>query len=82
MALHAHQVRMARALLRWSIADLAEKSGVAVSTIKRAEAVEGEIPTTRPNAEAIQRALENAGADFIAENGGGPGVRMRRRRGD
>ena len=78
MALQAHQIRMARALLRWSIADLAEQSGVAVSTIKRAEAVDGEIPTTRPNADAIQRALETAGAEFIPENGGGPGVRMRK----
>ena len=78
MALKSHQLRMARALLRWSIADLAERSGVAISTIKRAEAVEGELPITRPNADALQRALEVAGAEFIAENGGGAGVRMRK----
>jgi transcriptional regulator with XRE-family HTH domain len=69
---------MARASLRWSISDLAQKSGVAASTVKRAEAADGALPVTRPNAEAMQRALEAAGIEFIAENGGGAGVRMRK----
>ena len=69
---------MARACVRWSIADLSEQSGVAVSTVKRAEAVDGPVPVTRPNAEAMQRALEAAGVEFIPENGGGPGVRLRK----
>jgi hypothetical protein len=30
------------------------------------------------NPEAIQRVLEAAGVEFIAENGGGPGVRLRK----
>ncbi|MGI4939612.1 MAG: helix-turn-helix domain-containing protein [Janthinobacterium lividum] len=77
MALTAQQLRMARACLRWSIADLAEHSGVAVSTVKRAEAVDGPIPVTRPNADAMLRALEAAGVQFIPENGGGVGVRLR-----
>ena len=34
---------------------------------------------TAPNALAIRRALEQAGIDFIDENGGGPGVRLRKR---
>ena len=29
------------------------------------------------NAEAIRRALEAAGIEFIEPNGGGPGVRLR-----
>ena len=48
-----------------------------LSTVKRAEGVDGTPPITRPNADAIRRALEAAGIEFIAENGGGPGVRMR-----
>ena len=70
---------MARACLRWSIADLAEQSGVAVSTVKRAEADDGPPPITRPNSDAIQRAIEAAGVEFIPENGGGAGVRLRER---
>jgi hypothetical protein len=30
--------------------------------------------------EDIRRALESAGVEFIAENGGGPGVRLRKAR--
>jgi hypothetical protein len=30
------------------------------------------------NLEAIQRVLETAGVEFIAGNGGGPGVRLRK----
>lgn len=42
----AGQIRMARAFLRWSIEDLAKKSGVGASTIKRMEAFDG-IPSAR-----------------------------------
>lgn len=34
------QVRAARAILKWSVADLAAESGVSVSTIKRLESVD------------------------------------------
>jgi hypothetical protein len=33
---------------------------------------------TFANASAIRRALENAGVELIEENGGGPGVRLKR----
>jgi hypothetical protein len=33
----------------------------------------------RANADALQRALEAAGVEFIPENGGGAGVRMKER---
>lgn len=45
---------MARAYLRWSIEDLAKKSGVGASTIKRMETFEG-IPSSRvENLQAIK----------------------------
>ena len=48
------QIRMARAFLRWSIEDLAKKSGVGASTIKRMESFEG-IPSARiENLQAIK----------------------------
>ena len=34
---------------------------------------------TAANDLAVRRALETAGIDFIDENGGGPGVRLRKR---
>jgi len=34
---------------------------------------------TTANNEALRRALESAGVEFIDENGGGPGVRLRKR---
>ena len=48
------QIRMARAFLRWSIEDLAKKSGVGASTIKRMETFDG-IPHSRiDNLQAIK----------------------------
>ena len=71
------QIRAARALLRWTAADLANSCQVGIATVKRAELQEGVVRLTAPNVAAIRRALESAGIEFIAENGGGAGVRMR-----
>jgi hypothetical protein len=72
------QMRAARALIRWTALDLARVSKVGVATIRRAEVVAGEIPVTLANEAAIRRAFENAGIDFIEDNGGGEGVRFRK----
>ncbi|WP_282608431.1 helix-turn-helix domain-containing protein [Pelagibius sp. Alg239-R121] len=71
-------MRAARALLKWSIADLAERSGVSVPTIQRMES-RGTGSSTAVNVDVIRRALETAGIEFIAENGGGAGVRFKER---
>jgi hypothetical protein len=73
------QIRAARALLRWRAEDLARESAVGIATIRRAELREEETSLTAPNDQAIKRALEAAGVEFIDENGGGPGVRLRKR---
>ena len=78
-ALTSHQIRAARALLRWRAQDLARASAVGVATIRRAELAERETSMTVPNDMAVRRALEFAGVEFIEENGGGPGVRLRKR---
>ena len=65
-------------MLRWSALDLATASKVGVATIRRVEVVDGEIPVTLANEAALRRALETAGVEFIDENGGGPGVRLRK----
>jgi hypothetical protein len=71
------QIRAARALIRWSALQLAEKTAVGVTTIRRAELTASATKLTRVNDQAIRRVLEAAGVEFIDENGGGPGVRLR-----
>jgi hypothetical protein len=77
--LTSFQIRAARALVKWSAQDLARHSTVSLRTIRRAELAEGHPSMTVPNDSAIRRAFEAAGVEFIDENGGGPGVRLRRR---
>jgi hypothetical protein len=72
------QIRAARALLKWSAADLARRASLGVNTIGRAELADYVTSLTTANELAIRRALENAGVEFIDENGGGPGVRLRK----
>ena len=73
------QIKAARALLGWSQGDLAQHSSISEPTIARLESVDGPI-AGRPNtADKIKGALEKAGIEFIDENGGGPGVRLRKR---
>jgi ribosome-binding protein aMBF1 (putative translation factor) len=72
------QIRAARALLRWSAEDLAQQSALGVTTIRRAELTQNETSMTMANDLAVRHALEAAGVEFIDENGGGPGVRLRK----
>jgi hypothetical protein len=65
-------------LLRWSAEDLAQQSVLSVATIRRAELTKDETSMTAANDLAVRRALEAAGVEFIDENGGGPGVRLRK----
>lgn len=67
---------MARAALDWGVLDLAQKADVATQTIVRLERGEALRQSTL---DRIRRAFERAGLEFIPENGGGPGVRMKRR---
>lgn len=70
------QVRMARAALKWSLEDLAKVADVHRNTINN---FENERYAGTPEVlAAIQRALENAGIIFVAENGEGPGVRLKK----
>jgi len=81
--LTAEQIRAARALLRWDQATLAKAASVSVETIKRLERMDGPLLATRmATIEALRRALEDAGVEFISANGGGPGVRLKKRPND
>ena len=72
------QLRAGRALVRWSAEDLARASAVSVTTIRRAELTKDETSMTAANDLAVRHALEAAGIEFIDENGGGPGVRLKK----
>jgi transcriptional regulator with XRE-family HTH domain len=72
------QIKAARVLLGWSQERLAEASGVAIPTVKRLEAKDGELGGREETREKIRAALEKAGVEFIDEDGGGPGVRLRK----
>ena len=70
------QCRMARAALGWGVRDLAAAAKVSIDTVARFE--RGEELKER-TIEAIQRALEAGGIEFIDANGGGAGVRLKKR---
>jgi transcriptional regulator with XRE-family HTH domain len=71
------QIRAARGLLGWSQSELAKRAGLSLPTIKRVESETGLRVSDEARAR-IQRALEGGGAQFLSENGGGPGVRLRK----
>lgn len=71
------QIRAARALLKWTAQDVADAANIGVATVRRAEKEENEMTITIANRLAIKAALEAAGIEFITENGGGPGVRLK-----
>lgn len=72
------QLRAARGLIGWSQTDLAEKSGLSLPTVKRVETDLG-IRVSDEARSKLREALEAAGVEFIAENGGGAGVRLKKR---
>ena len=72
-----HQCRAGRALLEMTQPRLAQEAGLGLSTIVDFEKMRR--PVSKEAVEAIQRALERRGVEFIDENGGGPGVRLRKK---
>jgi predicted transcriptional regulator len=70
------QCRAARGLLDWSQRHLADQARIGVVTVRQFEA--GAVQARNSTLDVIQRALEAAGVEFIAENGGGPGLRLRK----
>jgi hypothetical protein len=71
-------IRAARGLFRWSQSELAKRAELSLPTVKRVGAGTG--PRVSDEARRrIQQALERGGAQFIAENGGGPGGRLQKR---
>ena len=74
--MNSPQCRAARGLLAWTQNKLARVAGVSIVTVRNFE-TEKTTPQ-RASLDIIRRALESAGIEFIAENGGGLGVRLRK----
>lgn len=73
--MNAAQCKMARAATGLGVRELAALAGVAQATVSRLERGEDLKPAT---VDTIRAALEGAGVEFIPENGGGAGVRLRK----
>lgn len=71
------QCRAGRALLDITQSQLAEIAGLGLSTVVDFE--KGRRKVSEEAITALQKALDRAGIEFIDENGGGPGVRLRKR---
>ncbi len=74
------QARAARAILRVGVRDVAEATGVTPNTVSRIEAPteNGKRGPQASTIAAIRSWYETKNIEFIAENGGGPGVRLKK----
>jgi transcriptional regulator with XRE-family HTH domain len=68
---------MARGALNWTVRDLAKATGLHRNTITNIEV--GRYSGDPQTLTTIENVLKRAGVEFIDENGGGPGVRLRAR---
>jgi len=79
MSITAAQCRAARGLLGWTQQALADRARVGTVAINQLENETSQ--PRRATLDVIRRAFEAAGVDFIDENGGGVGLRLRKRSG-
>ncbi len=71
------QIRSARALLNWSREMLSIACGVGISALMRLESAEGVPSGNIKTLNAVQKAFEEAGIEFIGTPESGAGVRFR-----
>ena len=69
---------MARAALNWTVRDLADATNLHRNTISNIET--GKYLGDEASLATIETVLRRAGVEFIDENGGGPGVRLRKQK--
>ena len=65
-------IEKATQMLGWN-----SQAGVGIVTVRQVEA--GDTEPRRSTLNVIRQAFERAGVEFIDENGGGPGLRLRKR---
>lgn len=72
------QIKAARALLNWTVQELADKSGVGFTTVVRMEASDGVPASQVKTLNAVRKELEKSGIEFIGSPDDAPGVRLRK----
>lgn len=72
------QIRAARGLLKWSVAELSDASGISAAVIRRLEEFEGTPPRSETALAAVVKAFGAAGVEFVFAPGELPGVRPHR----
>ncbi|WP_345770146.1 helix-turn-helix transcriptional regulator [Azospirillum brasilense] len=78
MSITPAQCRAARGLLNWSQDELAEATNGEVAKRSLVRFEKGDTAPQPRTLIAIRTAMEAAGVEFIPENGGGAGVRLRK----
>ena len=78
----SEQLRAARALLRWDESDLAKAARLPVTMIASLEENSGPLAAEQSVIEALRKAFEMAGIDWLEEDGGGVGVWLRKPNGE
>ena len=71
------QIRAARALIGWSREELSKNSGIGISALMRLESSEGVPGGNIRTFEAVQKAFEKQGIEFIGTPDSGAGVRFK-----
>ena len=74
------QIKAARALISWTARDLAAKAEIGFSTLIRLESADGVPSGNIKTIDAVKKALEEAGVEFIGTPEDGPGVRYYRKK--
>lgn len=72
------QIKAARGLLNWTVQQLADKSGLGFTTIVRMESVDGVPPSQAKTLDAVRKAVEKAGIEFIGTPDSQAGVRWKK----
>jgi transcriptional regulator with XRE-family HTH domain len=76
----AEQIRAARGLLKLEQQPIADAIGISIATYKRWESGAGPLTGAYDKVAALEQFFIGRGVEFIAENGGGHGVRLAKRK--
>ena len=72
------QIKAARGLLNWTVQELADKAGLGFTTIVRMESVDGVPPSQAKTLDAVRKAVQDAGVEFIGSPDSQAGVRWKK----